>query len=149
MKKTFVCLLFFFFMATLAQAQEVNIFPKGQKAQNVHHIGDIYLSSLVQPDSTFEFGVGYVVSEAGSHLYWHEHPAGQILFILEGEGLYQEKGKTLQTVKKGDVIKCQPGVQHWHGATPHSAVAYMAASPSGKGSTIWHEPLEEGVYPSN
>ncbi|TDQ19453.1 quercetin dioxygenase-like cupin family protein [Algoriphagus boseongensis] len=148
MKKIIFSCLILLGLGFQVKAQDSEIFPKGPKAANVHHIGDIYLSSLVQPDSTFEFGVGYVVSEAGSHLYWHEHPAGQILFILDGEGLYQERGQALQTVKKGDIIKCQPGIQHWHGATPNSRVIYMAASPAGKGATIWHEALKPGEYPS-
>lgn len=127
-------------------SQENEIFPRGAKAPNVNHVGTVYLSELAHADSTFQFGVGYVVSEPGSRLNWHEHPGGQILFILDGVGYYQERGKERTTVKKGDVIKCQPGVQHWHGATPDSQVIYMAASPSGKGGTIWHEPLKEEDY---
>jgi quercetin dioxygenase-like cupin family protein len=50
------------------------------------------------------------------------HPGGQILLIMEGTGYYQERGKPIQIVHKGDVIKCLPGVtalarcntERWH-----------------------------------
>ncbi len=129
-----------------ANAQNSGIFPIGTKAANVHHVGDVYLSELVHADSVFNFSVSYVVSEAGSRLDWHTHPGGQILFILDGEGFYQEKGKPKQTVRKGDVIQCQPDVIHWHGATPESQVIYMATSPSGKGGTKWLDKLTEAEY---
>lgn len=130
----------------LVFGQGTDIFPKGEKAANINHVGTVYLSELVRPDSTFTFGVGYVVSEAGSRLNWHEHPGGQILFVLDGVGYYQERGKERQLIKKGDVIQCLPGVQHWHGATPDQAVIYMATSPSQNGRTIWHEPVKEEEY---
>lgn len=129
-----------------ANAQESGIFPKGTLAPNVHHVGDVYLGELVHADSVFKFGVSYVVSEAGSRLDWHAHPGGQILFILDGEGFYQEKGQAKQSIRKGDVIQCQPNVVHWHGATPDSQVIYMATSPAGKGGTQWLDKLTEAEY---
>ena len=38
---------------------------------------------------------------------------------------------------KGDVIKCAPGVEHWHGATPNDSFACIAVTPTAKGKTIW------------
>lgn len=147
MKKAilFTFLLVYSFVI-VAFSQDNEIFPKGAKAANVNHVGTVYLSELSHADSIFQFGVAHVVSEAGSRLNWHEHPGGQILFILDGVGFYQERDRERITVKKGDVIKCLPGIQHWHGATPDSQVIYMATSPSGKGGTIWHEPLKEEDY---
>ena len=46
--------------------------------------------------------------------------------ITEGTGYYQEKGKPIQVVHKGDVIKCVPGLPHWHGAAPKSSFTYLA-----------------------
>src|SRR5699024_12094010 len=66
--------------------------------------------------------------KAGSRLDWHIHPGGQILLITDGTGYYQEKGKPVQIVYKGDVIKCLPGVEHWHAAAPNSPFAYIAIS---------------------
>jgi hypothetical protein len=37
---------------------------------------------------------------------------------------------------KGEVIKCMPIVEHWHGATATTGVTYMASSPTQKSKTI-------------
>src|SRR5688500_1325631 len=56
--------------------------------------------------------------EPSSKLDWHAHPGGQILLITDGTGYYQERGKPVKTIHKGDVIKCLPGVEHWRASTP-------------------------------
>lgn len=130
----------------IATAQQNSIFPLGEKSKNVHNTGDVWLKELNVPDSTFNFSTAYVVMDAGSKLDWHKHPGGQILMITDGVGYYQERGKAKQTVRKGEVIKCQPNIEHWHGATPESAVSYMATSPAQKGKTIWLEKLKDEDY---
>jgi mannose-6-phosphate isomerase-like protein (cupin superfamily) len=78
----------------------------------------------------------------------HSHPGGQVLLITEGTGYYQERGKPARIVHKGDVIKCAPGVEHWHGATPNDSFAYIAVTPTAKGKTIWLEPVSDKDYSS-
>jgi quercetin dioxygenase-like cupin family protein len=46
------------------------------------------------------------------------------------------------------VIKCAPGVEHWHGATPNDSFAYIAITPTAKGKTIWLEPVTDKDYNS-
>ncbi len=94
-------------------------------------------------DSTFDSSVAVATYDAGAKLDWHIHPGGQVPLITEGTGYYQERGKPIQIVHKGDVIKCLPGVEHWHGATPNSVFAYLAVTPTQKGKTIWLEPVSE------
>ena len=60
--------------------------------------------------------------------------------------LLSGKGKPVQIVHKGDVIKCLPGVAHWHGAVPNSGFAYIAVTPTQKGKTIWLEPVSDKDY---
>ena len=133
-------------LSTQAVAQEVPIFPKGEKSPNVHHTGDVWLTELNGADSTFNFSIAVATFEPGAKLDWHIHPGGQILLITEGIGYYQEKGKPRQTVHKGDVIKCLPGVEHWHGASPQSSFAYIATSPAQKGRTIWLQKVTDQEY---
>lgn len=133
-------------LSTQAVAQNAPIFPKGEKAANVHHVGNVWLNELNPADSTFNYSTSLATMERGAYLFWHKHPGGQILMILEGTGYYQEKGKPKQTVKKGDVVKCQPGVEHWHGATPTTGVTYLATSPAQKGKTIWLQKVTEKEY---
>jgi quercetin dioxygenase-like cupin family protein len=62
----------------------------------------------------------------GSRTDWHMHPKGQVLYIFEGNGLVQERGEPPHAVKAGDTIITEPGVWHWHGATPDSKMAHYA-----------------------
>ncbi|MES2827493.1 MAG: cupin domain-containing protein [Bacteroidota bacterium] len=122
------------------------IFPKGEKSPNVHHIGNVWLSELNPADSTFNYGTSVAIFDADARLNWHAHPGGQILIITEGEGFYQERGQPKKTVKKGEVIKCLPGTEHWHGATPEHGVTYIATSPAEKGKTVWLEKVTDEEY---
>src|SRR5215469_10129403 len=67
----------------------------------------------------------------------------------EGAGCYQERGKPARVVRKGEVIKCAPGVEHWQGATPNSGFApYLAVTLTQRGKTIWLEPVSDEDYNS-
>jgi len=146
MKSVLYAVLLVAALSTQVAAQNASIFPKGEKAANVHHVGNVWLNELSPADSTFNYSTSLATMERGAYLFWHKHPGGQILMITEGTGYYQEKGKPKQTVKKGDVIKCQPGVEHWHGATPTTGVTYLATSPAQKGKTIWLQKVTGKEY---
>jgi quercetin dioxygenase-like cupin family protein len=120
------------------------VFPRGNLAPNVHHTGDVWLYSVSRGDSVFDYNVTQATSAPGSKLDWHLHPNGQQLLITDGVGYYQERGGPLQIMRKGDVIKSAPGVEHWHAATPDSGVVYLAIY--GGGGTEWLEPVDEEVY---
>jgi 4-carboxymuconolactone decarboxylase len=139
--------IFIIALATQAVAQDAPIFPKGEKAPNVHHTGTVWLNELSQADDTFNYNVSQATFEPGSKLDWHAHPGGQILLITDGAGYYQERDKPVKTVHKGDVIKCLPGVEHWHASTPKSAFTYIATTMNHpKGRTIWLESVAEKEY---
>jgi 4-carboxymuconolactone decarboxylase len=129
-------------------AQDSDIFPRGEKAANVHHVGNVWLNELTPADNVFTYSTSVATFDAGARLDWHSHPGGQILLITQGVGYYQERGKAKQTVRKGDVVKCQPGVEHWHGATPESGVTYVATSPAQNGKTVWLKRVTNEEYGS-
>lgn len=129
-----------------AAAQGISAFPRGEKATADNHTGTVWLKELSAADSVFTYGVAVATFEPGAKLDWHIHPAGQILLITEGVGYYEEKGKPIQVVRKGDVIKCLPGVEHWHGAAPKSGFAYLATTPAQKGKTIWLKRVTDQEY---
>ena len=84
-------------------------FPKGELSTAKNHTGNIWLNELNVGDSTFDPSIALATYDAGAKLDWHIHPGGQVLLITEGTGYYQEKGKPIQIVHKGDVIKCAAG----------------------------------------
>lgn len=131
------------------KAQDSTLFPKGNIGTNTdNYTGTIWLSELNKPDSNFTFSLAQAVYAPGSKLNWHIHPGGQYLLITEGTGYYQEKGKPRQIVHKGDIIKCLPGVEHWHGAAPNSSFAYIGVTPTAKGKTIWLKQVTDAEYNS-
>ena len=119
------------------------VFEKGDAGR---FTGDVWLRS--GPTADDGTNVGLVHFSPGARTRWHAHPGGQVLLITEGTGYYQERGKPVRIVHKGDVIKCAPGVEHWHGATPGSSFAYIAVTPTQKGKTIWLEPVSDKDYNS-
>lgn len=131
-------------ISTQVIAQNTSIFPHGEKAPNVHHTGDVWLSHLSAADSIFDYNIAVAKFAAGAKLDWHIHPKGQQLLILEGVGYYQERGKPVQIVQKGDIVKCQPGVEHWHAATPENGVTYLAIT--GNQRTVWLERIPEEQF---
>ena len=146
MKKVILFTIALFALSTTKTfAQEVSIFPKGEIATTDNHTGTIWLNELSKPDPIFNYSIADATYGVGAKLDWHIHPAGQILLITEGMG-YQEKSKPIQIIHKGDVIKCTPSIEHWHGSTPSSTFAYIAVTPAQKGKTIWMERVADDVY---
>ena len=131
-----------------AAAQDSFIFPKGEISNTDNHTGTIWLNELSAGDSVFTNSIAMATYAPGAKLDWHIHPAGQILLITEGTGYYQEKGKAGQIIHKGDIIKCLPGVPHWHAASPGSNFAYIAVTPTTKGKTIWLQRVTDAEYKS-
>ena len=102
------------------------IFPRGERAPADYFTGTAWLKMLVQANDIFNTSIGNVTFEPGTRNNWHKHPGGQILIVTDGVGYYQEKGKEIQTIRKGDVIQIPPDLVHWHGASHNSAMTHLA-----------------------
>jgi len=89
-----------------------------------------------------------VTFEPGARSAWHTHPAGQRLHVISGEGLTQEWGKAAQAIRAGDVVWCPPGVKHWHGASPASAMTHLAVTATAAdGKNVnWMEKVSDEQY---
>lgn len=88
-----------------------------------------------------------VTFEPGAHSDWHTHPAGQYLVVESGVGLTQQWGKPMQTIRPGDVVWCPPGVKHWHGATPTTAVTILTITGTVDGKNVtWMEKVSDAQY---
>jgi quercetin dioxygenase-like cupin family protein len=123
------------------------IFPKGTLGPAENFTGNAWAASLVANDSIFNTVVGNVYFEKGARSNWHTHPAGQILIITDGVGYHQIKGQPRETIRKGDVIKCPPGVMHWHGASPEIGMLQMYILPkTQKGLVTWLHKVTDEEY---
>ena len=109
--------------------------------------GTTHLNMLVTRDDIFNSSIGNVTFEKGARTNWHKHSGGQILLVTAGEGRYQEKGKDIQILKKGDVVKIPPNVEHWHGASPDSEFAHISIEPNiPNNETTWLEAVSDEQY---
>ena len=125
-----------------------SIFPRGEKSvSNRNFNGGVWVKRFVSPSDALDCIVALVTFEPGVRTNWHTHPGGQILIVVEGTGYYQEKGKPRQIIHKGDVVKCPPGVTHWHGASPNGEFAHLAVAPDAdKGEVKWLQRVTEKEY---
>lgn len=123
------------------------IFPKGQRAPATNFTGTVWVQQLIEPGSAVNIPVGYVTFEPGARSHWHSHPGGQVLLAMGGIGYYQERGKPIQILRKGDAVKCPPNVPHWHGASPTVGFMQLAITPNtATGRVTWMQPVTDGEY---
>lgn len=125
------------------------IFAKGEPLSNEWFTGNAYLFPLVGRDKNNDFSAGAVTFEPGARTNWHTHPKGQVLLVIEGEGLYQEKGKLAQQIKRGDVIKIPENTEHWHGATATHKMIHIAITNFKDDTQVtWLKPVTDDEYES-
>lgn len=126
---------------------EAIIFPKGEKVTNNNFTGTVWLQYLAESDTTYNVNIGSVTFEPGARTNWHFHKGGQILLITAGKAIYQEKSKPASIIKKGQVIKCRPNVEHWHGATSTDAMTHIAIGTNTNiGGAVWLSPVTDDEY---
>jgi quercetin dioxygenase-like cupin family protein len=133
--------------ATAAQ----QITPAGTQASTYgpaeNFTGRVRVDPLFTANQSTNASGAYVSFEPGAHSAWHTHPAGQRLVVTSGIGLTQEWGKPVQIIRQGDVVWCPPGVKHWHGATPESAMTHMAIGTAVDGKSVtWMEKVSDEQY---
>ena len=134
---------------TATPADTGAIFPKGQRAPAANFTGTVWVYQLIEPDSAFNIPVGYVTFEPGARSHWHSHAGGQVLLAMGGIGYYQEKGKPIRVLRKGDSVKCPPNVPHWHGASPTAGFRQVAITPNtATGRVNWLLPVTDREYNS-
>ncbi|MDR1615112.1 MAG: carboxymuconolactone decarboxylase family protein [Campylobacteraceae bacterium] len=124
------------------------IFPKGARGPAEWFSGTVWVSTLANPnDMEGLYSVGSVTFEAGARTYWHTHPLGQVLLVIDGEGWYQERGKPARFLVKGDVVTIPKNTEHWHGAVNKSSFTHIAITNLKDGSNVtWLKPVTDKEY---
>jgi quercetin dioxygenase-like cupin family protein len=123
------------------------IFPRGERAPADYFTGKVWVKPLVPDDQVFNCVIGNVIFEPGARNNWHKHPGGQILIVSHGIGYYQEKGKPIQLLHKGDVVKIPPETIHWHGASPDSEFTHIAISTNTQNGVVeWLDRVTDEEY---
>jgi 4-carboxymuconolactone decarboxylase len=124
-----------------------DIFPKGQQLPSEWFTGNAFLTQLIAKDKNHEFSVGCVTFEPKARTVWHTHPKGQVLIVIDGEGFYQEKGKPVQPIAKGEVINIPENIEHWHGATDTKKLVHIAITNYKDDVQVtWLQPVSDDEY---
>ncbi|HYP85992.1 (R)-mandelonitrile lyase [Variovorax sp.] len=109
--------------------------------------GRVRVDPVWPADNDINASGALVTFEPGARSAWHTHPAGQRLVVTSGVGLTQEWGKPVQEIRPGDVVWCPPGVKHWHGAGPLTALTHLAVTGSVDGKNVhWMEKVSDEQY---
>lgn len=109
--------------------------------------GRARVDPLFPANGDIDVSAAYVTFEPGARSAWHTHPAGQRLVVVSGVGLTQEWGKPVQEIRPGDVVVCPPGVKHWHGAVPATAMTHLAVTGAVDGKSVeWMEKVTDEQY---
>jgi quercetin dioxygenase-like cupin family protein/uncharacterized protein (DUF1330 family)/quinol monooxygenase YgiN len=117
------------------------------KGASGNFTGSVEVTPLFQTTAHTRASGASVAFQPGARSAWHSHPAGQTLVVTSGMGWVQEWGGPKQELHPSDVVWTPPGVKHWHGATPSSAMTHTAIQEHVNGKVVdWLEPVSDEQY---
>ncbi len=110
--------------------------------------GDVYVTPISAPTAPSYLSAGIVHFTPGAHTNWHVHPNGQTLHVLEGIALVGTRDGSVVAARPGETVGCDPGVEHWHGATASTIAVHIAAvvGTAHHAGTDWNEPVTDTEY---
>jgi quercetin dioxygenase-like cupin family protein len=109
--------------------------------------GNVRVESLFDPTEPGRVSAAQVTFEPGARTAWHTHPLGQHLVVLSGVGWTQCWGGPKKEIRAGDVVFCDCGQKHWHGATDSTAMSHIAVQEWQDGAPVeWLEHVSEADY---
>jgi quercetin dioxygenase-like cupin family protein len=118
-----------------------------RKGPAEYFTGSVRVDPLFQAPDPARVSGGHVTFEPGARSAWHTHPLGQTLIITSGLGWVQHEGGPIEEVRPGDVVWFPPGLRHWHGATPTTAMTHIAIQESLNGKNVdWLEKVSDEQY---
>lgn len=134
-----------------AAASELQVSRAGSRAVSdaptQNFTGQAKVDRLYVPVGPDRSSVGSVTFSPAARTAWHSHPLGQTLVVTAGVGRVQLWGGPMEEIRPGDVVRIPPGVKHWHGAAPGSAMTHIAIAEVRDGKTVeWLEPVSDAQY---
>ena len=130
------------------EVPKISDFPTGEENTGFakYFRGKSYLATLTS-NKDLNVPLANVTFEPGSRNNWHSHTGGQLLIVIGGEGLYQERGKSARHLKTGDVVEIAPNIEHWHGAKANSWFSHLATNGSpASNENKWLEAVTDEDY---
>ena len=118
-----------------------------RKGPEEYFTGTVRIDPIIETPSPARVSAAAVTFEPGARTAWHTHPLGQTLIVTAGLGRAQLEGGERQEIRPGDVVWFPPGVRHWHGASPTTAMTHIAVQESQNDSPVtWLEKVTDAQY---
>src|SRR5437868_369324 len=109
--------------------------------------GTVRIDPLFQANAPARAAAASVTFEPGARTAWHTHPLGQTLIVTSGVGWVQREGGSIEEIRPGDVVWFPPGLKHWHGASPTTAMTHIAIQETLDGKVVdWMEKVSDQQY---
>ena len=109
--------------------------------------GNVRIDPLNEAAGPARVTCALVTFEPGARSAWHRHPLGQTLIVTAGCGFIQKRGGPVEKIRPGDVVWTAPGEEHWHGATPTTAMSHIAIQEHVNGKVVdWLEKVSDDQY---
>jgi 4-carboxymuconolactone decarboxylase len=118
-----------------------------QPGPTARFTGTVRVEPLFAPTGASRASGASVTFDPGARSAWHSHPLGQTLVVTSGTGRVQQWGGPVQEIHVGDVVWTPPGVKHWHGASPTTAMTHTAIQEWADGRNVdWLEKVTDAQY---
>jgi quercetin dioxygenase-like cupin family protein len=109
--------------------------------------GAVRIDPLFQARDSARAVGARVTFKPGARTAWHTHPLGQTLIVTAGLGWAQRAGGPVEEIRPGDVVWFPPGLKHWHGASPTTAMTHIAIQEQLDGKVVdWMEKVGDDQY---
>ena len=114
-----------------------------------YFIGTVRQDPIIEAPAPSQVRAVSVTFEPGARTAWHTHPLGQTLVVTSGCGRAQARGGPMQEIRAGDVVWFSPGEEHWHGASPATAMTHIAIQEALDGKAVdWLQHVSDEQYSS-
>ena len=134
-------------MGTATTQNSQSNLSNGEPMSHEYLTGKAWYKVLFKDNYTKNSIVKSISFEPGARNNWHTHMGLQMIIATEGTGFYQEKGKPVQVLNKGNVVTVLPGIEHWYGASPDTAFTHLAIITEIQyGKMEWRDKVTEEEY---
>ena len=111
--------------------------------------GRVFPTTIFTGEAPSRVRMASVHFEPGARSSWHKHAVGQYIHVTEGTALMQERGGELNVLRPGDTVYTEPGIEHWHGASPDSYMVHLVvweAADNDEPEMTWLELVSDEEY---
>jgi quercetin dioxygenase-like cupin family protein len=105
--------------------------------------GEVWIDPITRGLPPSQLNVAAVHFTPGARTAWHSHDGGQTLYVTEGRGLVQARGREIVEINPGDVVFAPDGEEHWHGASPDQLMTHLSIT---EGAPRWGAHVTDAEY---